>query len=563
MHDLVIRNAVIYDGTGAPPQSGSVAVDNGRIVDIAPSVGAGSETVDADGLALAPGIIDLHTHYDAQITWDPLADPSPAVGVTSVLMGNCGFTIAPCHPAHRDLIMRNLTHVEGMSLDALRAGVHWEFETFPEYMDMLDRRGVGPNVAVYIGHSSVRTFVMGEDANKRAARPHEIAEMRALVAEGLEVGAAGFSTTTFEGHNGENGIPMPSRLADDTEMRALAGALGDVGRGVFMLTKGSDTKMEFLESLADDTGRPVIIAALLHDSTNPDQTFSDLRHIAAAQERSHELYGQVSPCPLTMDFTLKAPYLMESYDAWRPAMEAKGEAVKAVYADPSFRAAMKQAIANPPELRVFSGDWRRINVVEVANPNHAASEGRNIADLAAADGKDPLDWFLDFGLAEGLETAFTAELLNIDESAVQRLLEDTHSLVSLSDAGAHLTFFCEAGYGLHLLGYWARDRGHFKLEDAVHQLTGRPAQVYRIPDRGRLAAGMWADMMLFDPATIGRGPKKRVRDLPGGAARLTVSATGLHGVWVNGTRLVDGDGLKSVDALAGNLPGQVIRNFAA
>ena len=261
MHDLVIKNALIYDGGEAPPRAGSLGVSGGKIAEIGKSVGAGREILDAEGLALAPGFIDTHTHYDAQITWDPLANPSSALGVTTVVMGNCGFTIAPCRPTHRDLILRNLTHVEGMSLDALRSGVQWNFETFPDYLDWLEERGVGLNVAGFIGHTAVRTWVMGDEASQRAASVEEIAEMRRLVVDGVRAGALGFSTTTFEGHNGENGVPMPSLLAEEDELRALVGGLGEAGRGVFMLTSGGKTRIRFLESLAEESGRPVIIAA--------------------------------------------------------------------------------------------------------------------------------------------------------------------------------------------------------------------------------------------------------------------------------------------------------------
>ena len=229
MHDLIIENATLYDGTGSAPRRGSVAVANGRIAEVGKVEGEARERVKADGLALMPGIIDTHTHYDAQITWDPFANPSPALGVTTVVMGNCGFTLAPCRPADRDLTMRNLTHVEGMSLEALRAGIEWGFESFPEYVGMLEKNGVGPNVACFVGHSGVRTFVLRGDAAKRAATPDEIAQMRGIVIEAMEAGACGFSTTRSYQHNGEAGIPMPSRLANDQEFLALSGALREGG----------------------------------------------------------------------------------------------------------------------------------------------------------------------------------------------------------------------------------------------------------------------------------------------------------------------------------------------
>src|SRR4051812_36352218 len=317
MHDLLIRNALLLDGLGSAPARGSLAVKDGRIAGVGEVDGAASETIDADGLALMPGIIDNHTHYDAQITWDPWVSPSPALGVTTAVIGNCGFTIAPCRPRDRERVMRNLTQVEGMAIDALRAGIRWEFETVPEYLDMLERQGAAVNIAAFVGHSSVRTYVMGDDATRRAATDAEVAAMRNIVLEGLRAGAIGFATSTSPAHNGDGGLPMPSRLADDKELATLAGTLKEAGRGLFMLTKGGQTPMPFLEQLAADSGRPVVVAALFHDSTRPEAVFKELEAIGAANARGHQLVGAVSCCPLTMDFTMRSPYTFESLEAWK------------------------------------------------------------------------------------------------------------------------------------------------------------------------------------------------------------------------------------------------------
>jgi len=315
MHDFVIRNAAILDGLGSDPFVADLAVKDGRIAQIGKAL-SGEETIDAGGLALMPGIIDNHTHYDAQITWDPMVSPSPALGVTTAIIGNCGFTIAPCRPADRERVMKNLTQVEGMSLQVLRQGIRWEFETIPQYFDMLERQGCAINVAGFVGHSSVRTYVMGEDAPRRAATAQEVARMRELVLEGMRAGAIGFASSTSPAHNGDGGLPMPSRLADEAELRALVGALKDAGRGVFMLTKGGQTRIAFLEELAAQSTRPVVIAALLHNSTNPGAVFSDLEAIAQANARGHRLVGAISCCPLSMDFTLRSPYTFEGLESW-------------------------------------------------------------------------------------------------------------------------------------------------------------------------------------------------------------------------------------------------------
>jgi len=547
MNDLVIRNALLLDGLGSPPVHGDLAVKEGRIAGIGKSL-PGREVVDAAGLALMPGIIDNHTHYDAQITWDPQVSPSPSLGVTTAIIGNCGFTIAPCKPADRELVMKNLTQVEGMSLEVLRQGIRWEFESVPQYFDMLERRGTAINIAGFVGHSSLRTYVMGEDAPKRAATPEEVARMRVLVLEAMQAGAIGFASSTSPAHNGHGGLPMPSRLADEAEMRALVGALKDAGRGVFMLTKGGHTKVSFLEELAAASGRPVVIAALLHNSTNPRAVFDDLEAIAQANARGRRLLGAISCCPLSMDFTLHSPYTFEGLESWQPALPLKGAAYEAKLKEKGFRDAVRAELSRPAHFRLFNGQWDQVEVVESARKD---VEQHSIGGLARAAGKDPLDFMLDLALGEKLDTVFNAMLLNSDEAAVGEMLRHPASLVSLSDAGAHLTFFNDAGFGLHLLGHWVRERGALSLDDAVRRLTSVPAQLFGIRGRGALKPGYAADLMLFDPAAVGRGTKRRVFDLPGGHPRLTTPALGVKGVWVNGVR-----DLKT-------LPGQVLRDFSA
>ena len=554
MIDLLVRGALVVDGTGEAPQRGDVAVAGGRIVRVAPRIAeAAARTVDADGLALMPGIIDSHTHFDAQITWDPTLSPSPALGVTTAVIGNCGFTIAPCRPADRELTMRNLTQVEGMSLAALRQGIAWGFETFPEYLAQLRASGSVANVAAYVGHSSVRTWVMGADAARREATRDEIAQMQAVVRDAMAHGAVGFASSTSPAHNGEGGLPMPSRLASDAEMAALVGAMAEGGCGVFMLTKGGHTPMPFLESLASATGRPVMVAALLHNGTNPGAVFADLEAIAAANARGHRLLGQVSCCPLTMDFTLASPYPVEGLVSWKRALGLSGAALEAVLADPSFRDGVRAELATPTTFRLFNNEWDKVQVVETALAENQSLEQRSIAEIATASGRDPLDTMLDLAIAEGLRTVFTAQLLNSDETAVGRMLNDPHSIVSLSDAGAHLTFFNDAGFGLHLLGHWSRDLAAMSLAEAVRRLTSHPAGVFGFTGRGLVCEGYAADLLLFDPKTVGRGQKRRVHDLPGGAARLTTDAVGVHGVWVNGRQVADASGLLADAPRAGEL----------
>jgi len=561
MHDLVISNARICDGLGNPIREGAVAVKDGRIAAVGADVGPGRETVDAEGRTLAPGIIDLHTHFDAQLTWDPFATPAVGLGVTTVVIGNCGFTIAPCRPQDRDRTLRNLTHVEGMSLEALRAGVDWSFETYPEYLDALERKGSVPNVASFVGHSSVRTWVLGEDAAKRPASKAEVAEMKKLVKEAVGAGAVGFATSTLEQHNGENGVPMPSRLADEHEMLELTGALGEAGRGVFMLTKGMKTTVPWLEKIAANNGRPVMIAALFVDPNDPERVFREFGEIEQARGRGRELWGQVGCFPLGMEFTIAHPYPLEAFLAWRPAIEAEGsEAYRRIISDPAFRATIKAEAKTKGVPNRFSyHTLDHLALKEPTRPENAKYVGKIVAQLAREAGKDPFDWLLDFALDGEMDALWDCKLFNTDEDQVKHLLRRQDAAVTLSDAGAHLSFLCDAGFGLHLFGHWVRDRGDLSLEQAVQSVTSRAADIYRIKDRGRLVPGAWADMILFDPATVGRGEKRRVQDLPAGASRVDTPAVGLAGVWVNGVRAVDERGpLRACGA-----PGRLLRDFAA
>ena len=561
MFDLLIKNAKIVDGTGLPSFTGDIAIEDGIIVDRGNNLGKAKSIIDAQGLTLVPGFIDSHTHYDAQLTWDPWANPSPKLGVTTVVIGNCGFTIAPCKPEHRDLTMRNLTNVEGMSLDVLRQGIVWNFETFPEYLDFIENRGVGPNVAAYVGHSSVRVYVMGEDALTRKATDSEILEMQAIVKESMMSGGLGFATSTFEGHNGENGVPMPSRLADDKEMHSIIMAMSSFGRGIFMLTRGSSTSIDKIQNWMKDSNRPAVVAALLHNPLSDNSTFKILDDISKATDKGVEMWGQVSCRPLSMEFTMKSPYLFEGIYSWRPAMECKSlELYEKVLADNNFRETLLNEIENDAQVRLFNGDWDKIIVREVNNKKYENLEGRSIKDIALDANVNPLDWLLDHSLSiNGMDTLFIAMLLNSDEKAVGKLLKHPRSNITLSDAGAHLTFFNDAGYGLYMLQRWVRENKLMSIEEAIYNLTGKQADIYRIDQRGRLVPGQYADMMLFDPDEVAVSQSYRVSDLPGGGSRLNIDGKGIKGVWINGKRVLEDGDLISKN----NLPGKVIRGFHA
>ena len=561
MFDLIIKNANIIDGTGLPSFTGDIAVEDGIIVNRGNDLGEAKSIIDAKGLTLAPGFIDSHTHYDAQLTWDPWANPSPKLGVTTIIIGNCGFTIAPCKAENRDLTMRNLTNVEGMSLDVLREGIVWDFETFPEYLDFIETRGVGPNVAAYVGHSSVRVYVMGEDALTRKATDTEIIKMQTIVKEGMISGGLGFATSTFEGHNGENGVPMPSRLADDKEMRNLIMAMSSFGRGLFMLTRGSNTSIENIRKWMEGSNRPAVVAALLHNPLSDNSTFKVLSDISHATDQGIEMWGQVSCRPLSMEFTMESPYLFEGIHSWRPAMECSSlELYERVLADNNFRGNLVNEIEDNAQVRLFNGDWDKIIVREVYNQKYQNLEGRSIKDIALDSNVQPLDWLLDHALSDnGMNTLFIAMLLNSDEKAVGKLLKHPRANITLSDAGAHLTFFNDAGYGLYMLQKWVRENKIMSIEEAIYNLTGKQADIYRIDQRGRLVPGQYADMILFDPDKVGVSQSYRVSDLPGGGSRLNIDGHGVKGVWINGERV-----LKDMNLVNNSkLPGKVIRGFHA
>ena len=329
-----------------------------------------------------------------------------------------------------------------------------------------------------------------------------------------------------------------------------------------MLTKGGQTKIEFLEELAAASGRPVVVAALLHNNTSPRGVFDDLDKITAANARGHKLLGAISCCALTMDFTLHSPYTFEGLAAWKPALSLTGEKYRSLLKARTFRDAVRSEINGPPvATRLFNGQWDKMYVENVGRPENRKWQQTTVADMAGATGTDPLDAMLDLALAEDLDTEFSALLLNSDEQAVATMLRHPHSLVSLSDAGAHLTLFNDAGFGLHLLGHWVREKGVLKIEEAVRKLTSDPASVFGIGGRGRLQAGCAADLFLFDPATVGRGPKTRVQDLPAGGTRLIMPPLGVHGVWVNGERVADARGICAGLGAEKRLPGRVLREF--
>jgi N-acyl-D-aspartate/D-glutamate deacylase len=542
MTDLVIRGATIVDGLGSEPRRADLAVKDGHIADIGSIRDKGAETIDADGLVLAPGIVDVHTHYDAQVTWDATLSPSPSLGVTTAVIGNCGFGIVPAPPAVRDLVIRNLSVVEGMDLDALRTGITWDFESFSDYMGMLRRRGAYANLAVLAGHSTIRTAVMGEDASQRQeATPEELAHMKALVADAMANGAIGLGASYSLNHSGYGGVPMPSTIAPLSELDALVGAMGPRGKGVVEIASGAKRPQE-LEPMAAKYGRPFFqgTGMAMYNEQEPQRAIGLFEECAAALRRGNGLYFQIPCQPLSFDFTMANAYPFYSHAAFDPIKAYSPDQLKAVFRDPSWRARFREDLKNPRPGMIFQGNWDRVMVAVTHKPSNARYLNRYAAEIAATEHRDPLDVVLDLGLDENLETAFLGRFLNVGDDGVARLLKHEAGVVALSDAGAHLIYMCDAGFALHFLAHWVRERGDFDLAEGVRRLTSHPADLYGIRDRGRLVVGAHADMLLFDPATVGISPAERVADLPGGGRRTIRRPTGVHGVFCNGVKTFDG-----------------------
>ena len=560
MHDLIIRNAQVFDGSGLPPVLSDVAVSNGRIAHIGSTSEAAHEVIDAKGLALMPGIVDLHTHYDAQVTWDRTMSPSPALGVTTAVIGNCGFGIAPCPAPLRETMLKNLSVVEGMDLNALLTGVNWEFESFGQYMDQLRRIGPYINTAVFAGHSVIRTAVMGADGSSKVdPSPEQMQTMQSMVRDAMDHGAIGFASSFSPNHSGYGGIPMPSTIATEAELRALTSVLGEKKKGVFMMATGTRGSPDIMESIAEDTGRPAYISTVLtmYNEGNPSLGAAYYERCAQALERGHELYILTSCQPLSFDFSLTDPYVLLSHSAFDVVKSATPDSLPGVYRSVEFRDAFRKNLKHPKEGILFLGNWRHIEVGQTTHPENQRLEGQNIQALADQQGLDPVDVFFDLALSEDLGTHFVGKFFNNNDEGVAPSLKHPASVITLSDAGAHLSYMCDAGFGLYFLSHWVRDTGHFTLSEGIRKITSEPADRFRIPERGRLQVGLPADMLLFDPATVGISKPLPRQDLPGGGSRMIRTATGVHGVWVNGVKVHDGHNY--VDHSQG--PGQVLDHF--
>jgi len=552
--DIVIRGGTVVDGTGAAGRAADVAVTGGRITDIGTGLD-GTRVLDAAGQVVCPGFVDIHTHYDAQVFWDPNLTPSSFHGVTTVIAGNCGFSIAPVRVDGVALLARTLQHVEDMSFDTLSAGVPWdEFETFPQYLDAVARRGTSLNYGCYVGHTAVRLYVMGEDAYERPATEEELARMQAVVTDAMAAGAAGFASSASPTHNGDSGRPVPSRVADLAELRALLEPVKQSGRGVVALLPGGVFPNREVFQLQREVGRPFTWTALLTVKGYPYHEKVIAEHDAAWAD-GVEVWPQVSCRPLVFQMNLSEPFTLNMRPTFAKLMDKPKEERIAAYRDPAWRASAWADVSGKGGGLPLN--WASISVAESrAHPDLA---DRPVAVLAEERGCTPLDVMLDISLDDDLESRFWSVLANDDPDAIAWLLPRDNVLLGLADSGAHVSQLCDACFATDLLGNWVREREVMPLERAIHKLTGEPAAVYGLHDRGTVEVGKSADLCVFDPATVAPGPLRRIRDFPADGERLTADApVGMTHTLVNGVP-IRVEGAPDPEGL-GSRPGVLLRS---
>jgi len=547
--DIVIKGGTVIDGTGALGLRADVGITDGRIVAVGDGL-RGRRELDASGQVVTPGFIDIHTHYDAQVFWDPELTPSSYHGVTTVIAGNTGFSIAPVTEGGVELLARTLQHVEDMSFDTLLAGVPWdEFETFPEYLAAIRSRKTTLNYGCYVGHTAVRLYVMGEAAYERGATEGELDRMQAVVADAMEGGAIGFASSASPTHNGDRGRPVPSRVGDLGELRTLLEPLRRARRGVVALLPGGVFSHDDVFALQREINRPITWTALLTVKGYPYH-LGVIEKNDAARAQGVEVWPQVSCRPLVFQMNLAEPFTLNTRPSFAALMDAPLEERMAAYRDPAWRAVAAAELEGRRD-GLLPFNWTAVSVAESTSRPELVD--RPVIELAAEQGCSPLDIVIDISLADGLSTRFWSVLANDDPEGIAWLLPRDNVLLGLADSGAHVSQLCDACFATDLLGKWVRDRQVMPLERAVHKLTGEPAAVYGLNDRGTVTVGNAADLCVFDPDTVAPGPLRRVWDFPAGGERLTADApVGVTHTLVNGVP-IRVDGVACVDERPGVL----------
>src|SRR4051812_44085847 len=561
--DLLLRGGTVVDGTGGAARVADVAIEGARIVAIGPDATArgGTRTVDVDGRVVAPGFVDLHTHYDAQLLWDPSASPSPLHGVTTVFGGNCGFGLAPVDSSNTDYLARLMARVEGIPLPAIEAGVPWSWSDFGGYLDRLDEGGTAGNAGFLVGHCALRRHVMGDAATGDAATEEEVTTMQALLQDALAAGAMGFSSSQAPTHNDGNGDPVPSRFASRDELVALASVLGPhAGTQLELIIPGclngfSDDEVDLMVDLCHAARSPLNWNVLGVSATgNHDH---QLAASSAAEARGARVVALTIPQSMRIRLSFLSGFVLDGLPGWREVLGTPVPERLRLLSDPAVRARL-DAGAHSDDAGVLANlaRWERFTIAEAFASETRRYEGRRVGDIATERGVAPFDALLDIVVADELRTGLRPELPGEDDATWQAraaVWRDPRAVVGASDAGAHLDMFCMAGYSTFLVGPAVRDLGLLGIEEAVRLLTEVPARLYGLDGRGRVEPGAHADLVVFDPATVGPGRERTLDDLPGGASRLVVDSIGVERVLVAGTEIVTGGDF------TGATPGTVVR----
>jgi N-acyl-D-amino-acid deacylase len=552
-YDLLIRGGRVVDGSGLPSYVADVGLKDGHIAEIGRLKGSATRTIDAAGLAVAPGFIDHHTHLDAQMLWDPYGTCEPQHGITTVVMGNCGLALAPVKQGIEDAIVKSFVRVEAIPRNALEQGVNWNWRSYGDYLDHLEGK-IGINVGGLVGHIAVRHHVMGEEAVERRATGAEVQKMRGLVLEAMEGGALGISTNRNERHMREDGKPVASRLADDEEFFALCDVLAERNGGVIetILGRNKIEHFRWYHELARRTQRPVLWQSLQHRWAEPNLWREQLDAVEPIFKSGYQAYGLSHTVPLVRHFTLKDCQVFDEFPTWKNLMFLPVEVRKQAFADASTRDKLRADLASPAPTN-FHRRWDILRVEKVVKPENQKYAGKSIEELGKMRNQDPLDAFLDLALEEDLGTIFWNANNGGDWNAMGEILRSPYVLVGTSDAGAHVQFGADFGYGTILLGLWVRERQVMSLEQAVHKLTFHVASIFGLQGRGLLRPGYTADLAIFDPRTVNAHEPEMANDYPAGSKRLIQRADGMHFTIVNG-KVIHEDG-----RMTGALPGQIIR----
>ncbi|HVQ76058.1 MAG TPA: amidohydrolase family protein [Candidatus Binatia bacterium] len=557
--DLVIKNGTVVDGSGLPRFRADVGVRHGRITSIGRIRGAAREVIDADGQVVAPGFVDGHTHMDAQVFWDPLGTCSCWHGVTSVVMGNCGFTLAPCPASDKHLVMRNLERAEDIAADAMNAGIEWTWTTFPEYLDRLEALPKGINYGSYIGHSALRTYAMGERAFDGEAGEADVEAMARELRDAIRAGAVGFTTSRSPSHETPDRRPVASRMASWAEVRRLVGAMGEMNAGIFELAgerhADDDALREYharLRDLAVETGRPVTWG-LFSRRGEPGRWRMYVDLLEATAAAGGRMFAQVHSRALTVVLSFKTNLPFDRMPVWKELRALPLVEQQHRLRDPELRRRLVEAAsarvdraAIGAEPRPAAYDWTF--VMDTPEGPH-----RSLADVARERGVDPVEALIDLALERDLDRFFLQPIANEDQDDALELMQHPRTVVTFSDSGAHVSQIMDASLQTHLLSHWVRQRQAFTLEQAVRMLSFEPATHWGFADRGLIREGMAADLIVFDPETVGPDMPEVVRDLPAGARRLVQRARGYAATVVNG-EVVLRDGKHT-----GALPGQLLR----